>query len=145
MTQYKPDRRVVWTWVLCVLLVAIVLAAASLWLWRWQVLPNWVGNVFTLAWGITLSLILAVYIPLRWRKMTYTLDKSHIISQSGVLFRVEHRMPLSGVRHVTLIQGPLERRFGTAFLLVNGAGGFVLLEGLSLEQATAWRQSLLEQ
>lgn len=144
MIQHKPDPRVVWTWVLCALLGAVVPAALSIWLWCWQVVPDWVGRGFTLLWVAALLLTLAVYIPLRRRQMAYSLDEDHLILWGGVLFRVEHRMPLTSVRHVTLIQGPLERRFDTAFLLVNGAGGFVLLEGMSLEQATAWRQRLLQ-
>ena len=144
MTQYKPDPRVVWTWVLCALLGAVAPAALSVWLLRWQALPNWVAGAFTALWGVLLVLTLAVYIPLRRRRIAYALEEDLLLVWGGVVFRVEHRMPLSGVRHVTLIQGPLERLFGTAFLLVNGAGGFVLLEGMLLEQATAWRQRLLE-
>ncbi len=63
---------------------------------------------------------------------------------TGVLFKVVHRMPVTSVRHVTLLQGPLERHFGTAFLWISGAGGWVMLEGLPLAQAEAIRAGLLQ-
>lgn len=144
MTPQKPDRRVVWTWVLCALTAAVPPAAVSLWLLRWHTLPDAISTAFTALWGTLLLVTLTVYIPLRRRHMAYSLDDSHLCVWGGVLFRTEHRMPISSVRHVTILQGPLERRFDTAFLLVNGAGGFLLLEGLSMEQATAWRRRLLD-
>ncbi len=143
MTMEKPDKRVVFTWALAALFACVVPAALSLWLWRWQGFPEQLVMIFTLIWVALLVLTLAVYIPLRLRHAAYQLTEDQLIAVGGVFFRVEHRMPLEGIRHVTLMQGPLERRFDTAFLLVRGAGGAILIEGLSMEQATAWRQRLL--
>ncbi len=143
MNKGKPDSRVVWTWVSCALVAAVPLAAISVWLLRWHIVPDWLGLVFTALWCSLLLLTLFVYIPLRYRRDAYAAGDSVITVPGGVLFKVEHRMPVSSVRHVTLFQGPLERRFGTAFLWISGAGGWVMLEGLPLAEAEAIRTSLL--
>jgi len=142
MKSGKPDRRVIWTWMCCALVAAIPLAAISVWLRRWHIVPPILSVVFTALWCGLLLLTLAVYIPLRYRRYAYTAGEDCLCVTSGVLLTVEHRMPLSSVRHVTLLQGPLERHFDTAFLWVSGAGGWIVLEGLPLAEAEAIRSHL---
>lgn len=144
MTLHAPDPRVRWTWVLCACVPLLPAIAISVLLFNWERVSDEIAAVFTLLWAAVFLLTVFVYIPLRRRTVRYGLDDIHITVTGGVIFRTRQQMPLHAVRHVTLLRGPLERRFGTAFLWVAGAGGWVLLEGLPLEQAEAIRQRLLE-
>ncbi len=120
--------------------VAAVLSAALL---RFPFLPSWVGWLFTVLWIAALFLYLTVYIPLRYRYACYCIGNTHITAVSGVYFLTTRQMPLSCVRHITIICGPLERRWGYAFAVVSGAGGWLLLEGIDRTEATALSDRLI--
>jgi len=80
---------------------------------------------------------------LRRRSASFSLEQEHVAVTGGVLFTTTRRMRMDAVRQVTLLQGPLERRFGTAFLLVSGTGGHLLVEGIDRARADVWCQRLL--
>lgn len=120
--------------------VGAVLSAALL---CFPLFPSWVGWLFTAMWITVLFLFLTLYLPLRYRHARYCISDTHITAVSGVYFLATRQMPLSGVRHITVICGPLERRFGYAFAVVSGAGGWILLEGIDHTEATALRDRLI--
>ncbi len=143
MEHYSPDPRVLWSWELFAAAAALPAAAVSLLLWFWDRIPSVIALIFTSAWAATLCVTMLFYLPARRRLIGYSIDDTCLSAKGGVLFQSRHRMPLAAVRHVTLLQGPLERRSGIAFLWVAGAGGWILLEGLSLDEALALRRRLL--
>ncbi|MBQ5840821.1 MAG: PH domain-containing protein [Clostridia bacterium] len=143
MDRYTPDPRVLVSWELFAAATALPAAGVSLALWLWERIPSVIASIFTVCWVITLAAVMLFYLPARRRRLYYSIDDTLLSAEDGVLFRSRHRMPLTAVRHVTLLQGPAERQFRTAFLWVAGAGGWILLEGLPLDEALAIRRRLL--
>lgn len=139
MTE-KPADCVLWSWWLMALTAALpltaVLAVAAVYttaVWR---LWLWLG------WTVTLLLFAAVYLPLRRRRMRFRLTEDGIEVTAGVLFVTTRRIRYEAVRQVTILQGPIERRYRTAFLLVSAAGGYLMAEGVPLAQAEDWCRRL---
>lgn len=132
----KPADCVLWSWMLLLAVAAVPLTAAvavaipylpALWRgWLWLV---WCGVFVVIA---------CVYLPLRRRSMRFALTEDSVEVTIGVLFITTRRIRREAVRQVTLLQGPIERRCHTAFLLVSGTGGYLLIEGIDLAQAEEW-------
>lgn len=142
MTE-KPAPCVLWSWILLLIAAAIpttvALAVAATYL------PHpWRGPLWTL-WLSGLGITGSVYLPLRRRRMRFTLSEQGIEATVGVLFITMRRIRLDAVRQVTLLQGPIERRCGTAFLLVSSTGGYLLVEGIDLATAESWCRRLCPQ
>ena len=142
MTE-KPAPCVLWSWVMLSLTAAApltaLLAVAANYLppmWRLTLWAVWAG---------VLVLFGCVYLPLRRRNLRYALTKDGIEVTVGVLILTTRRIRREAVRQVTLLQGPIERRCHTAFLLVSGTGGYLLAEGLPLAQAEEWCRRLYPQ
>ena len=142
MTE-KPAPCVLWSWVMLSLtaaapLTALLAVAASYLppMWRLTLWAVWAG---------VLMLFGCVYLPLRRRNLRYALTKDGIEVTVGVLILTTRRIRREAVRQVTLLQGPIERRCHTAFLLVSGTGGYLLAEGLPLAQAEEWCRRLYPQ
>lgn len=142
MTE-KPAPCVLWSWVMLSLtaaapLTALLAVAASYLppMWRLTLWAVWAG---------LLVLFGCVYLPLRRRNLRYALTKDGIEVTAGVLILTTRRIRREAVRQVTLLQGPIERRCHTAFLLVSGTGGYLLAEGLPLAQAEEWCRRLYPQ
>lgn len=135
MTE-KPANCVLWSWVMLLIIAAIPLTAA--WAvavtylpqsWRW---PLW-G-----IWGSVFAIVGCIYLPLRRRNMHFTLSEQGVEATGGVLYITTRRIHRDAVRQVTLLQGPIERRCKTAFLLVSSTGGYLLVEGIRLTTAEDW-------
>lgn len=64
------------------------------------------------------------YLPKQWRHCRFLLRRQDFILQSGVWWHRAVLIPLTKVQHVSVSQGPLQKRFGLATLKVFSAGGF---------------------
>ena len=139
MTE-KPANCVLWSWVILLVMVAIphtaALAVVATYLphpWRWPLWVLWIGGLAVIGW---------VYLPLRRKRLRFSLSEQGIETTSGVVFTTTRCIRYDAVRQVTLLQGPIERRCHTAFLLVSGTGGYLLVEGIGLKTAEDWCRRL---
>jgi len=87
-----------------------------------------------------------VWPPLEYRFAAYRVDGNGLEIRRGVYFRAVINVPRSRVQHTDVAQGPLQRRFGLATLIVHTAGNesaVVELPGLTHDIALAIRDHLL--
>jgi len=106
----------------------------------------------TLVGGVTAAGVVAfawwqqVWPPLEYRFAAYRVDGNGLEIRRGVYFRAVINVPRSRVQHTDVAQGPLQRRFGLATLIVHTAGNesaVVELPGLTHDIALAIRDHLL--
>lgn len=114
-TVALSKRRCSWLLTLVVLLCGLLIAQ-----WWWE--PHW---LFALVWGLTGLIFLTrwFWLPLQVRHSRFLLRTQDFLLQYGVLWRRAVLIPLHRVQHVTISQGPLQKRFGLATLKVYTAGG----------------------
>ena len=82
----------------------------------------------------------------RYRTTWIRLDADGLEHEHGWLWRHHVSVPRSRIQHTDVTQGPYERRFGLATLVVYTAGtehASIPIEGLSHETALAFRDALL--
>ena len=80
------------------------------------------------------------------RRAAYQLDGEGLGYRHGVLWRHEIHVPRSRIQHTDVTQGPIERRYGLATLVVHTAGtshARIAVEGLSAEEAYRLRDQLV--
>ena len=121
---------------------ASTLIAASSWLAGAMaaIVAIWFGVTAGLGWW------LQVWPAISYRYASYIVDASGIEIREGVVWRTVTNVPRSRVQHTDVSQGPLERRFGVATLVIHTAGtdaAVVSLHGLTHETALAIRDHLL--
>lgn len=142
---------------------------------RMEILAGWVWTaVLTLASGIGLAILLfggslpgwaqaalisaeLVFVVLLcwaaqcwpaidYRHRAYRISEFGIQVRKGVLWRMVCDVPRTRVQHIDVNQGPIERRFGLANLVLHTAGTIsasVKLEGLGYDTAVAIRDHLI--
>lgn len=82
-----------------------------------------------------------------YRHLSYRVADSGLIINRGVLWRSAVSIPTSRVQHTDVSQGPLQRRYGLATLIVHTAGtenASISLSGLSHRVALRLRDHLIE-
>jgi membrane protein YdbS with pleckstrin-like domain len=111
--------------------------------------PWWLGRALFVAWA--LLVLLAAWQAWRWppiayRHTSYRVDDQGIEIRRGVYWRAVINVPRSRVQHIDVSQGPLERRYGLATLIIYTAGtehAKVQLAGLEHGRALSIRELLL--
>jgi membrane protein YdbS with pleckstrin-like domain len=129
------------SWLLTLLVVVAVLLIVQ---WWWG--SDWALWLFPLCWALTALFFLTswFWLPLEIRHSRFLLRTQDFLLQFGVLWRKAVLIPLHRVQHVTISQGPLQKRFGLATLKVYTAGGMEAEAALAdIDYAVA--QALSEQ
>jgi membrane protein YdbS with pleckstrin-like domain len=122
--------------------VIVMIASSNTWLQSLLWLALWVG--ITAAVGLPALL----WPPVRYRHISYRLDGNGIQVRKGVWWKSTVNVPHSRVQHTDVQQGPIERGYGLATLLIHTAGtqhAVIPLAGLAHEVALAIRDYLLQE
>lgn len=83
---------------------------------------------------------------LEYRHLAYRVSSTEIRIRRGVIWREVIAVPRNRIQHIDVSQGPLERQFGLATLLVHTAGtdfARISLPGVAHERALEIRDLLL--
>lgn len=97
--------------------------------------PLWVW--ITLGWLLIFLALYLVYLPLRYRGMSFAVAGDKILVYNGVLYARVKSIPMGGIQFTTLWAGPLERMLGLCSLILSSAGGQAALPGLRRKDAEA--------
>jgi membrane protein YdbS with pleckstrin-like domain len=106
-------------------------------------MPGWLRGFLPLLWLVATSLL--AWHAHRWpvleyRHTSYRVDALGIEIRRGVYWRVVIHVPRSRVQHTDVSQGPVERRYGLATLVIYTAGTVYARVALAgLEHAVALR------
>jgi len=110
--------------------------------------PIWL--LMALGWLVFAALIwtLVLFGPVvRYRHITYQVASDEICIRRGVLWRSIHTVPRSRVQHTDVSQGPIERMYELATLIIYTAGtqhAAIALSGLPHDRASRIRDHLIE-
>lgn len=123
-------------------LTLLPILAGTIALYVSSVLPIWVpGLLFLLV-----AALLVIYLPMkRYRSRGYHISDDRLRVVKGVMFHADTVVPFSRVQHLDVEQGPLERAFGIARLILHTAGthnSSVTLPGLAHADAVTMREEI---
>jgi membrane protein YdbS with pleckstrin-like domain len=108
---------------------------------------SWIGSgAFAVVIAGGLALLSHVGPAVRYRSTWVGLDADGLEYEHGWLWHHHVSVPRSRIQHTDVTQGPYERRFGLATLVVYTAGtehAAIPIEGLGHETALAFRDALL--
>jgi len=111
--------------------------------------PTWVRAAVAAGAAATIVLLVAATIALpglRYRHLRYRVDPAGLGIRRGIWWRTEARVSRGRVQHTDVTQGPVERAFGIATLVVFTAGtehARVALPGLPEARARQIRDFLV--
>lgn len=128
----KPQPTLLKKWRLFLLLISLVPAFLNALIFT----PGEVD--WLVASGIWLLLFLffyQYYLPVRFRKLTFSVSGSRIVIYSGVFSTIVRSIPLDNVQFTSHIASPLDAIWGLCSLKVTAPGGRVVIPGLSSKDA----------
>ncbi len=123
------------------LLVAVIQGVLA---WLVPDYPAWLLPVI-LTLLVVVFLAGIAYTGAAHRRYGFMLDDLALRIRKGVFWHAETAVPLNRVQHTDITQGPLQRRYGLARLVIHTAGtrhALVNLDGITKNQAHQLRQAL---
>jgi membrane protein YdbS with pleckstrin-like domain len=144
MNYQKLDPRAPQLWRAVRLLGLVALALLGSGIYSFLVLVaglsatgRWTTWFFVIFGGLLIlqSLNLLLYPPIEYRQWAYAILPDRIETRHGIVFHTTRIVPISRIQHVTIHEGPLDRRFGLAAVTIHTAGGTVQITGLARETA----------
>jgi membrane protein YdbS with pleckstrin-like domain len=99
---------------------------------------------------LTFNLLLAAYFiiaailyPLiEYRQWGYKITEDRVEIRHGIFFIQTTIIPVIRIQHVTITQGPINRKLGISTIFINTASGAFKIEGLSDENAKQIAEAL---
>jgi uncharacterized protein len=88
------------------------------------------------------ALLIGPLPALRWRSWRYGLREAELELRRGALFQTHTLIPVARIQQVDTRQGPLERAFGLATVVVLTAAGSAEIPALTPAGATALRDRI---
>jgi uncharacterized protein len=122
-----------------------IAVAADLWPLRESVVPLGIVPGVVALLGLAATLILP---RRRYRAWGYAEGEDELHIRQGLLFRARTVVPFVRVQHIDIAQGPVERRYGVARLILHTAGtrsAAIPLPGLAHADAEAIRDRIRAQ
>ena len=139
----RPSPRVIWSWVTLILATVVPITVVHMWLLD-RFLPRLTVG-YLIATVVAVAVLIFLYLPRRRQSLRFSLDERRVSASGGVVVTTGQWMELQAIRQVTLLQGPVERRCKTAFILVSATGGYLLIEGLEQTVAQDWCRRMVPQ
>ena len=130
-------------WIAAVIVSASVLCGVGITLLVADDVPSWLQELLPFLWLV--ATILLAWHAHRWpaldyRHTSYRVDHLGIEIRRGVYWRERIHVPRSRVQHTDVSQGPIERRFGLATLVIYTAGtDYARVDLAGLEHGVALR------
>lgn len=92
-------------------------------------------SIATVIWALLFLFLYLVYLPLKFRRLAFTLKNERLTVHSGGFYIRMREMPLENVQYVGILISPFDALFGLASVSVIAAGGRVLVPGLRKQDA----------
>ncbi len=83
-----------------------------------------------------------LYPAIEYRQWGYIISEDRVEIRHGIFFIQRTIIPIVRIQHVTITQGPINRKLGVSTILINTASGVFKIEGLSDRDADLIAESL---
>jgi membrane protein YdbS with pleckstrin-like domain len=123
------------------------IAIGIFWLWSEASLPKVL--VIVALWALLLVFLVVtnwIMPEKRYERFRWILSPAGLEIRHGVIFRTITSVPRARVQHTDVAQGPIQRRFGLASLVIHTAGqqdSEIHLGGITFDTARAIRDDLM--
>lgn len=148
MEYQKLDKRILTSWrivrLISILIVGAILIAALIIVSRVSFLETYIIYGYIGA-GVILSYMLVallLYPAIEYRQWGYIISDDRIEIRHGIFLIKITVIPIVRVQHITISQGPINRRLGISTINVHTASGVFGIEGISSEDASAMAEML---
>ncbi len=148
MEYQKLDKRILISWrisrLIGFLIVGVLLFAAIIILSRQSFFERYMLSGYIVAGGILSYMLVTLYLfpTIEYRQWGYIISDDRIEIRHGIFLIKITVIPIVRIQHITISQGPINRRLGISTINVHTASGVFGIEGISSADASTMADML---
>ena len=148
MEYQKLDKRILVSWriarLIGILIVGVILIAAIYILSRQSFFERYMLSGYIIAGVILCYMIVTLYLlpAIEYRQWGYIISDDRIEIRHGIFLIKITVIPIVRIQHITISQGPINRKLGISTINIHTASGVFSIEGISSEYASAMADML---
>lgn len=148
MEYKKLNKRILISWrvtrFIGLLIVGTVLAVALFLLSRQSFLKEYMIFGYIITGLICTYMLITIYLypAIEYRQWGYIISDDRIEIRHGIFLIKITVIPIVRIQHITISQGPINRKLGISTINVHTASGVFGIEGISSEEASTMAEML---
>ncbi|NVJ59596.1 MAG: PH domain-containing protein [Gammaproteobacteria bacterium] len=144
LPYFKISEAIVFAVIFVALMIGqiIFLISKAIWPEWWWIALEIIGLIGFFYW------LVFAYPKLKFLRTRWRFDDQGLFIYQGIIFRKQYAVPRSRVQHIDVTQGPIQRNYSIAELVIHTAGTMnasVNLTGIAFGTAVDVRDKLLNQ
>ena len=140
MSEYKVSEKAVFLWRIELTLFAFLPATISAITLLFHPILFYICTVLWIMWFFV---SFAFYLPIKYKKLSYSLQDTTFILYSGVFYTKSTYLPIENIQHVSVSSTPIMQFFSLSKLTIYSMGRALTLPALDHKIALELRQTLL--
>lgn len=124
--------------------VTLLLIAAAFLCGVFFVFSNIIALIFGIGTVAIYLVLMFLYFPYLYKSYVYGFSFQEIFIQKGVLFHKNIHIRMDRIQYCVLVQGPLQRLFGLASVLILTAGSQEYIRDIHVKNAEKLRKVLVQ-
>ncbi|MHB8063370.1 MAG: PH domain-containing protein [Ruminiclostridium sp.] len=148
MEYNKLDKRILVSWrivrLIGILIIGTIMTIAIIIL-SWQsFFDTYMFYAYILAGIILAYMLITLYLfpAIEYRQWGYIISDDRVEIRHGIFLIKNIVIPIVRVQHITILQGPINRKLGISIINIHTASGQFTIEGISNEEASSIAESL---
>jgi len=148
MFYNKLDKRILVSWrivrLIVILIIGAVLATATVIFYRQLFFEPYILYAYILDGIISAYMLIALFLfpAIEYRQWGYIISDDRIEIKHGIFFVKNIVIPIVRIQHITISQGPINRKLGISIINIHTASGQFGIEGISIEDASLIAEGL---
>jgi membrane protein YdbS with pleckstrin-like domain len=148
MEYQKLDSRILTSWrivrLISLVIIGAILIVGLIIMSRVAFLEAYVIYGYIVAGIIIIYMLLGLFLypAIEYRQWGYIISDDRVEIRHGIFLIKITVIPIVRIQHITISQGPINRRLGISTINVHTASGVFSIEGISSEEASSMAEML---
>ena len=148
MVYNNLDRRILISWrmvrLIGILIIEAIMITAMAILSRQLFFEPYMFYLYIFIGIISAYLLVTLFLypAIKYRQWGYIISDDRVEIKHGIFFVKNTVIPIVRIQHITISQGPINRKLGISIINIHTASGQFSIEGISNEDATSMAESL---
>lgn len=148
MEYNRLDKRILISWriarAISIFIVLCIIAAVLIFLSRNSFFERYIFYAYLLSGAITVFMLLTLYLlpAIEYRQWGYIITDDRVEIRHGIFFVRNTVIPIVRIQHITISQGPINRKLSISTVNIHTASGQFAIEGISNKDAASIAENL---
>lgn len=148
MDYNKLDKKILVSWrivrLIGIVITGVIMTVVLIIMSGQEFLKQYLFYAYILTAAISAYLLITLYLfpAIEYRQWGYIISDDRVEIRHGIFFIKNTVIPIVRIQHITISQGPINRKLGISIINIHTASGQFGIEGISNKEASSIAEGL---